>query len=143
LGFSLSMVLGFLLVSAAALLVFLLVGKLVRPRVPYAEKLTTYECGERPFGPAWFNFNNRFYIVALVFIVLDVAVVLVFPAVLIFRRLRDAGLGWVAFAAVGLFLAIVTVALIYVWARGDLRWIRPVAPAECQGVEVGAREDQP
>ncbi|MBL4688857.1 MAG: NADH-quinone oxidoreductase subunit A, partial [Nannocystaceae bacterium] len=49
-------------------------GKLLRPAVPSAEKLTTYECGEQPTGQAWTNFNMRFYMVALFFLIFDVEV---------------------------------------------------------------------
>ncbi len=123
-AFNLATILGFLAVSGLALFVFLLVGKLVRPSKPQAIKATTYECGEKPFGPAWFNFNNRFYVIALVFVIFDVEVVLIVPAVVVFRKLVDQGLGILAFIEIFLFIAILMVALIYVWARGDLNWDR-------------------
>ncbi|HUU01375.1 MAG TPA: NADH-quinone oxidoreductase subunit A [Myxococcota bacterium] len=123
-AFNLATILGFLAVSGLALFVFLLVGKLVRPSKPEAIKATTYECGEKPFGPAWFNFNNRFYVIALVFVIFDVEVALVVPAVVVFRKLVAEGLGILAFVEIFLFLAILLVALIYVWAHGDLSWDR-------------------
>lgn len=123
-AFNLATVLGFLAVSGLALFVFLLVGRLIRPSKPEATKATTYECGEKPFGPAWFNFNNRFYVIALVFVVFDVEVALVVPAVVVFRELLTEGLGLLAFVEIFLFLIILLVALVYVWARGDLGWDR-------------------
>ena len=93
-GFDLAMVLGFFLVSGVMLLVFLLAGRFLRIQAPRPEKLTTYECGEPPVGPAWFNFNNRFYLVALVFVAVDVAVALIIPLVVIFKDAVGWGTGW-------------------------------------------------
>src|SRR5262245_33656372 len=64
----------FFLVAAGFMIGSLLLGRLIRPNHPYAEKLETYECGEAPVGQAWFNFNPRFYIVALIYIVFDVEI---------------------------------------------------------------------
>jgi NADH-quinone oxidoreductase subunit A len=139
-AFNLAMLLGFLVVCGAILVVFLVVGKLIRPRVPHPVKATTYECGERPFGPAWFNFNNRFYVIALVFVVFDVEVALVVPAVVIFRKLMDAGLGLLAFIEIFFFLGILFVALIYVWARGDLKWVQHVENPSCEPIDLGPKE---
>jgi len=47
-------------------------GQLLRPSNPNLGKLSTYECGEPPSGPAWINFNIRFYLIALVFVIFDV-----------------------------------------------------------------------
>jgi NADH-quinone oxidoreductase subunit A len=141
-GYHLAMVFGFLVVSGGSLLVFLLFGKLIRPRIPQEIKSTTYECGEKPFGPAWFNFNNRFYVIALVFVVFDVEVALVVPAVTVFRELLDSGLGLLAFIEVFLFLAILFVALIYVWARGDLKWVRAVKDPVCEPLDLGGKPKQ-
>ena len=142
-GFELSMVLGFLLVSGFALLALLLLGKGLRPHRPDVAKLTTYECGEPAVGPAWFNFNNRFYIIALVFVVLDVELALVVPVAVVFRALVRSDLGLLAFAEMFVFLGILSVALIYVWARGDLTWVRALTAGECREVEVGPRKARP
>jgi NADH-quinone oxidoreductase subunit A len=142
-GFDLGMVLGFLVVSGGALLALLLMGKLLRPHRPTPEKLVTYECGEPAIGPAWFNFNNRFYVIALVFVVLDVEVALVVPVAVVFRELVAAGAGLLAFAEMFLFLAVLFVALVYVWARGDLSWVRALTAGECREVEVGPRSPRP
>jgi len=125
-GFNLATVLGFLAVSGVALLVFLLFGKLIRPRNPDPIKSSTYECGEKPIGPAWFNFNNRFYVIALIFVVFDVEIALVVPAVVVFRKLLAEGQGLLAFIEIFFFLSILLVALIYVWARRDLTWVRDI-----------------
>ncbi|MCG8477156.1 MAG: NADH-quinone oxidoreductase subunit A, partial [Cytophagales bacterium] len=61
-----------------------LISWLIRPSRPSAEKLTTYECGEDPSGSAWGQFNMRFYIVALMFILFDVEIVFLFPWAVVF-----------------------------------------------------------
>ena len=57
----------------------LLIGKLLRPSNPQVRKLSTYECGEPASGSAWVNFNIRFYLVALIFIIFEVEIAFVFP----------------------------------------------------------------
>ncbi len=74
----------FTVVSVAALLAPLLLGYLVRPRLPTAEKDTVYECGEPTIGTSYIQFDLRFYVVALLFIIFDVEVVFFFPWTLIF-----------------------------------------------------------
>ena len=139
-AFNLAMVFGFILVSGGMLLVFLLMGSFLRMKNPRPEKLSTYECGERPFGSAWFNFNNRFYIIALVFVIFDVEVALAVPVVVVFRKLLESGQGLLAFIEIFFFLCVLFVALIYTWARGDLTWVRALVGGECREVQVGDQE---
>ena len=116
----------FFLVAAVFMLGSLLLGKLLRPDHPYAEKLETYECGEAPVGPAWFNFNPRFYIVALIYIVFDVEIAFVYPVATVFKRWVEQGSGLFALIEIFLFVAILMLGLVYVWAKGDLEWIRSI-----------------
>jgi NADH-quinone oxidoreductase subunit A len=116
----------FFLVGAAFILGSLLLGKLIRPDNPYAEKLETYECGEAPVGQAWFNFNPRFYIVALIYIVFDVEIAFIYPVAAVFRRWVDQGRGVFALLEVLVFVTILLVGLVYVWVKGDLEWIRSI-----------------
>jgi len=74
----------FSVVSVAALLAPLLLGYLVRPKLPTPEKDTAYECGEPTIGSSYIQFDLRFYVVALLFIIFDVEVVFFFPWTLIF-----------------------------------------------------------
>jgi NADH-quinone oxidoreductase subunit A len=140
LAFDFAMVLGFLFISGLALWVFLLMGRFLRMRAPGTEKLSTYECGEKPFGPAWFNFNNRFYIIALVFVAFDVMVALCAPIVVVFRSFTSSGQGGLAFTALFVFLGLLLFALVYVWAHGDLTWNREMEPKECAPFEIGKKE---
>ena len=77
-----------LFVFAAVGIVFLLtnltLGKLVRPNRPSPEKGEVYECGEKPVGSAWIQFDLRFYVVALLFVIFDVEMALFFPWAVVF-----------------------------------------------------------
>ena len=85
----------FTVVGIAFLLVTLLMGKLVRPDLPNAEKLAVYECGEPTIGSSFVQFDLRFYVVALLFVVFDVEVAFFFPWAAVFgkaNQLADAQL---------------------------------------------------
>lgn len=69
----------FTLVTIGFLIAPLLIGRLVRPRLPGAEKDAAYECGEPSIGSSYIQFDLRFYVVALLFIIFDVEVVFFFP----------------------------------------------------------------
>jgi NADH:ubiquinone oxidoreductase subunit 3 (subunit A) len=108
------------LVAVVGLLLFVLVlWKVLRPSRFSEEKLTTYECGEDPTGNAWIQFNIRFYVFALIFIVFDVEAVFLLPWAVVFREL-----GTLAWLEGLVFIAILVVALAYVWRKGDLAWVR-------------------
>jgi NADH:ubiquinone oxidoreductase subunit 3 (subunit A) len=112
-------VLAFIVVALAFLVVNLLLWKVLRPSRFSEEKLTTYECGENPTGSAWVQFNIRFYVFALIFIIFDVEAVFLLPWAVVFREL-----GMLAFVEGLVFIAILVVALAYVWRKGDLEWVR-------------------
>lgn len=76
----------FVALGAAFLCVNLLVGWLVRPRAPNTEKLEVYECGEPAIGSSFVQFDLRFYVVALLFIIFDVEVALFFPWATVFGK---------------------------------------------------------
>src|SRR3954462_15898487 len=61
-----------------------MIGKLIRPRQPEADKLTIYECGEPTVGSAWIQFDLRYYVVALLFVIFDVEVAFFFPWAVVF-----------------------------------------------------------
>jgi NADH-quinone oxidoreductase subunit A len=77
----------FILVGAGFILIHLLMGKLIRPAKPHDEKLTIYECGEPTIGSAWVQFDVRFYVVALLFVIFDVEVAFFFPWAVVFGGL--------------------------------------------------------
>jgi NADH-quinone oxidoreductase subunit A len=104
----------------------LLIGKLLRPNNPQTRKLSTYECGEPSTGSAWVNFNIRFYLVALIFIIFEVEIAFVFPVATVFRRWVEGGAGLFALVEVLIFIGILFLGLIYAWTKGDLDWVKKV-----------------
>jgi len=119
-------VLVFLALGAGFVGVNLLIGKLLRPNNPQPRKLSTYECGEPASGSAWVNFNIRFYIVALIFIIFEVEIAFIFPVATVFRQWVETGRGLFAFAEIMLFVGILFLGLVYAWAKGDLEWVKRV-----------------
>jgi NADH-quinone oxidoreductase subunit A len=115
-------ILAFLVVAVGFLVVNLVVWKILRPSRFSEEKLTTYECGENPTGSAWVQFNIRFYVFALLFIIFDVEAVFLLPWAVVFRELGHSGPLVLMEGLV--FIAILAVALAYVWRKGDLEWVR-------------------
>ena len=83
------------------------------------DKLISYECGEIPEGSAWVQFNIRFYVIALIFLIFDVEIVFLFPWAVVYQ---DFGL--LAFIEAFIFVIILVVGFIYVWAKGDLDWVK-------------------
>ena len=100
--------------------------KLLAPSNPYARKLTAYECGEPPTGRAWINFNVRFYVIALIFVVFEVEVAFVYPIAAVFLDWVKGGHRLYALSEILIFLTILFVGLIYVWVKHDLEWIKKV-----------------
>jgi NADH-quinone oxidoreductase subunit A len=76
----------FLGVAVFFLFFHLMMGKVIRPSRPDAEKLTIYECGEPTIGSSWIQFDLRFYVVALLFVIFDVEVVFFFPWAVVFGK---------------------------------------------------------
>src|SRR5437899_8183436 len=76
----------FLAVAVFFLFFHLMLGKQVRPVKPDPEKLTIYECGEPTIGSAWIQFDLRFYVVALLFVIFDVEVAFFFPWAVVFGK---------------------------------------------------------
>ena len=108
----------------------LALGSLLRPQNPEPLKLTTYECGEPPTGNAWVNFNIRFYMVALIFVIFDVEVAFIYPVAAVFRQWVLKGQGLFALLEMMTFLGILFVGLVYVWVKGDLEWLKRVPSAQ-------------
>jgi NADH-quinone oxidoreductase subunit A len=83
-----------------------------------------YECGEKPIGQAWFNFNPRFYLIALVFVIFEVEIAFMFPVAAVYKSFIERGQGLLAFGEIFVFVAILSIGLAYVWAMGDLNWVK-------------------
>lgn len=109
--------LGFLLACGAIPALALTASKLLRPRAGGPERQTSYESGMEPIGGAWIQFNIRYYMFALVFVVFDVETVFLYPWAVAFSQL-----GLLAFVEALVFIAILVVALVYAWRKGALEW---------------------
>jgi len=110
-------VLLFILVGLAVGVGPLVIGKLLGPTRPDAEKLSPYECGFEPFEDARMKFDVRYYLVAILFILFDLEIAFLFPwAVSI-----DA-IGLFGFVSMMIFLAILVVGFVYEWRKGALDW---------------------
>jgi len=123
-------VLLFFVAGVIFILVTLLVSRLIRPHRPNPEKLTTYESGEEPVGPAWTQFNVRFYIVALIFLLFEVEIVFLFPWSTIFANKElmvatGGAWGWYAVIEMVIFIFVLALGLAYAWVNGHLDWIKP------------------
>lgn len=114
----------------------LITGSLVRPQVPNPEKLATYECGEPAIGTSWVQFDLRFYIVALVFLIFDVEVALFYPWAVAFGSAAELaaknGMDLFSIRAVALvdmlfFFGVLLVGFAYLWRFGYLDWVRSAA----------------
>jgi len=119
---NLELVLGMLLFLAAGfgiVFVALLLGKFARPNQPHPEKASAYECGEPAIGESWVQFDLRFYTVALVFIVFDVEVALLWPWAVVFKQM-----GAPAFWAFLVFFLLIAIPFLYEWKSGYLNWVR-------------------
>ena len=110
-------VLLFILVGVAVGIGPLVVGKLLGPSRPDAEKLSPYECGFEPFEDARMKFDVRYYLVAILFILFDLEIAFLFP----WAVALDA-IGFVGFLAMMFFLAILVVGFVYEWSKGALDW---------------------
>lgn len=117
--FDFANVLVYIVISIGFIFGSLTIGRILRPHHPTPEKLTTYECGEEAIGSAWIQFNVRFYIIALIFLIFDVEIAVLFPWAVIFGKM-----GLLAFAEILLFVGILVVGFAYVWVKGDLEWLR-------------------
>ena len=107
----------------------MLTSYFIAPNRPNAEKLTSYECGEEPMGTAWGQFNFRFYVMGLIFLIFDVEILLLFPWATIFADEKMIAITpqWAVFnlIEVGIFIGILVLGLAYVWNRGAIDWSRP------------------
>lgn len=109
----------FLLLAVGFVGIAIFAAKLIRPSRPSKEKLLIYECGENAEGSPWVKFNIRFYVVALIFLIFDVEVVLLFPWALTYQEFGFYGF-WVGV----IFLLVLGLGMAYEWRKGDLNWDR-------------------
>ncbi|PIQ37091.1 MAG: NADH-quinone oxidoreductase subunit A [Lysobacterales bacterium CG17_big_fil_post_rev_8_21_14_2_50_64_11] len=110
-------VLLFMVVGAGFGIALLVVGWLLGPKRPDAEKLSPYECGFEAFEDARMKFDVRYYLVAILFIIFDLEIAFLFPWAVVYREI-----GMTAILAMTVFLGILVVGFIYEWKKGALEW---------------------
>ena len=149
----------FVVFGAAFVLVNLVAGMLARPQIPNPEKAAVYECGEPTIGSSWVQFDLRFYIVALVYLIFDVEVALFYPWAVAYGSATRLGaeVGMTAFevrqvALVDMlfFFGVLLVGFAYLWRFGYLDWVRSAATTSLKidyqpGIDLRreARADRP
>ena len=89
----------------------------IRPKAPDPIKEDTYECGVETEGETWVQFNARYYLIALIFVVFDIEVLFMYPWAVAFRDVGFAG-----FVAAVLFILTLAVGLAYDWVKKGLEW---------------------
>ena len=107
----------FLIVATGIGIALIVVGNVLGPKRPSPEKLSPYECGFAAFDNARGQFDVRYYLVAILFIVFDLEIAFIFPWALVFRELGVFGL-----VEMGVFLGLLVISFIYVWKKGALEW---------------------
>lgn len=115
---------GFLFVAAA-----LLTSRLLRPHRPSVEKQLPYESGEQAVGAPWVQFNFRFYVLAIAFLLFEVEIILLFPWALIYADAEQQAAtggrwGWFLFFEMAIFLLLLAAGLAYLWVKGHLDWVK-------------------
>ena len=96
---------------------FILINFLLSPNNPDPEKLSAYECGFEPFNDSRMEFDVRFYLVAILFIIFDLEIAFLFPWAVVLDHI-----GLEGYLAMAIFILILLVGFIYEWKKGALEW---------------------
>ena len=107
----------FLVVSAGLGVVLLVLGYLLGPKRPDAEKLSPYECGFEAFEDTRMKFDVRYYLVAILFIIFDLEIAFLFPWAVSLDRIGTFGL-----VSMAVFILVLVVGFAYEWKKGALEW---------------------
>ena len=107
----------FLIIALGLSCAFVVVNFVLSPKKPDPEKLSAYECGFEPFEDSRMEFDVRFYLVAILFIIFDLEVAFLFPWAIVFGDI-----GLFGFFSMMFFLTILTIGFIYEWKKGALEW---------------------
>ena len=107
----------FLIVASVIGVALLVVGNTLGPKRPSLEKLSPYECGFEAFESARMQFDVRYYLIAIQFIIFDLEIIFIVPWATVFRQLGVLGL-----IEMGIFVGMLLLGFIYVWKKGALEW---------------------
>ena len=107
----------FLVIALGLSVFFIVLNFILSPKKPDPEKLSAYECGFEPFDDSRIQFDVRFYLVAILFIIFDLEIAFLFP-----WAITLGNIGLLGFCSMMVFLFILTVGFIYEWKKGALDW---------------------
>ena len=107
----------FLIIAIVLSGAFIVVNFILSPKNPDPEKLSAYECGFEPFEDSRMEFDVRFYLVAILFIIFDLEIAFLFP-----WAISLGNIGFLGFISMMIFLFILTVGFVYEWKKGALDW---------------------
>jgi NADH-quinone oxidoreductase subunit A len=107
----------FLIIAFVLSCSFIIINFALSPKKPDPEKLSAYECGFEPFNDSRIEFDVRFYLVAILFIIFDLEIALLFP-----WAISLGSIGLLGFCSMMIFLFILTIGFIYEWKKGALDW---------------------
>ncbi len=107
----------FLVIALGLSFGFILLNYILSPKKPDPEKLSAYECGFDPFDDSRMEFDVRFYLVAILFIIFDLEIAFLFPWAITLGKI-----GFMGFMSMMIFLSILTIGFIYEWKKGALDW---------------------
>ena len=107
----------FLFIALGLSFGFILANFLAAPSNPDPEKLSAYECGFEAFDDSRMEFDVRFYLVAILFIIFDLEIAFLFP-----WAISLGNIGALGFWSMMLFLSVLTIGFIYEWKKGALEW---------------------
>ena len=107
----------FFIIALGLSVVFIALNFILSPKKPDPEKLSAYECGFEPFDDSRIEFDVRFYLVAILFIIFDLEIAFLFPWAVSLGKI-----GLLGFCSMMIFLFILTVGFIYEWKKGALEW---------------------
>ena len=107
----------FLIIALGLSCAFVVINLILSPNHPDPEKLSAYECGFDPFEDSRIEFDVRFYLVAILFIIFDLEIAFLFP-----WAISLGNIGLLGFSSMMIFLFILTVGFIYEWKKGALDW---------------------
>ena len=107
----------FLIIALILSIGFIVLNFLFSPKKPDPEKLSAYECGFEPFNDSRMEFDVRFYLVAILFIIFDLEIAFLFPWAISLGQI-----GFLGFISMMIFLGILTIGFIYEWKKGALDW---------------------
>ena len=107
----------FLIIALGLSCAFIVINFILSPKHPDPEKLSAYECGFEPFQDSRMEFDVRFYLVAILFIIFDLEIAFLFPWAVALESLGVSGL-----VAMSIFLLILIIGFIYEWKKGALNW---------------------